>query len=68
VSLYHEGNDIGSKTMNYKILTKLSLAVLNFEVGQSKRCLQDHGINNITLFASSRGLGWSNATVLDAIA
>src|SRR5215469_14861230 len=29
VSLYHDGNDIGSKTMTYKDLTKLSPSGLN---------------------------------------
>lgn len=39
-SLYHGGYDIGAKTMNYKILNKLSTADLNFEVAQSKKCHQ----------------------------
>jgi peptidoglycan/xylan/chitin deacetylase (PgdA/CDA1 family) len=67
-SLYHQGNDIGSKTMNYKILTKLSGPDLNYEIGQSKKCLRDHGVNNVTLFATPRGLAWDNATVINTIA
>jgi peptidoglycan/xylan/chitin deacetylase (PgdA/CDA1 family) len=68
MSLYHQGNDIGSKTMTYKILIKLSSPELNYEVGQSKKCLQDHGVSNITLFATPKGLGWDNATVINTIA
>jgi len=67
VSLYNDGNDIGSKTMTYKTLTKLSSSGLNYEVGQSKQCLRDHGVN-ITLFATPRGLGGDNATVINEIA
>jgi len=26
--------------------------------GQSRKCLQDHGIDNITLFATPRGIGY----------
>jgi len=67
VSIYNNGNDIGSKTMTYKTLTRLSSAGLNYEVGQSKQCLRDHGVNT-TLFATPRGLGWDNATVINEIA
>jgi peptidoglycan/xylan/chitin deacetylase (PgdA/CDA1 family) len=67
-SLNNQGNDIGSKTMNDKILNKLSGADLNYEVGQSKKCFQDHGVDNVTLFATPKGIGWDNATVINAIA
>ena len=67
VSLYHDGNDIGSKTMTYKDLTKLSPSGLNYEIGQSKQCLLDHGIHT-TLFATPKGLGVANATVVNEIA
>jgi hypothetical protein len=67
VSLYHDGNDIGSKTMTYKDLTKLSPSGLNYEIGQSKQCLLDHGVNT-TLFATPKGLGVANATVVNEIA
>ena len=66
-SIYNDGNDVGSKTMTYKTLTKLSSTGLNYEVGQSKQCLRDHGVNT-TLFATPRGLGWDNATVINEIA
>ena len=67
LSLYHDGNDIGSKTMTYKDLTKLSPSGLNYEIGQSKQCLLNHGINT-TLFATPKGLGVANATVVKEIA
>lgn len=66
-SIYNDGNDVGSKTMTYKTLTKLSSSGLNYELGQSKQCLRDHGVNT-TLFATPRGLGWDNATVINEIA
>ena len=49
-------------------MTKVSNADLNFEVGRSKKCLEDHGVNNVTLFATPRGLAWNNATVINTIA
>lgn len=57
ISLSHQGNDIGAKTMTYKILNHLSSPDLNFEVGQSKMCLQNHGVNKVTLFATSKRFG-----------
>ena len=57
VQLYKEGNVIGSKTVDYgtkamrgKDLNHLSAQQLEFEVGQSKQCLLNHGINT-TFFA-----------------
>jgi peptidoglycan/xylan/chitin deacetylase (PgdA/CDA1 family) len=66
VTLYNEGHDIESKTMTAPILTNVSADQLNFEVGQSKRCLLDHGMN-ATVFASPHGKGSHNATVVNAI-
>jgi peptidoglycan/xylan/chitin deacetylase (PgdA/CDA1 family) len=51
VALYKQGHDIGSHSMNHDDLTKVSKKDLNFEIGQSKQCLLDHGINNVTSFA-----------------
>jgi peptidoglycan/xylan/chitin deacetylase (PgdA/CDA1 family) len=71
--LYKEGNVIGSKTMNYgtkamegKDLNHLSLPQLEFEVGQSKQCLLDHGINT-TFFAVPMNIANKNATVINTI-
>jgi peptidoglycan/xylan/chitin deacetylase (PgdA/CDA1 family) len=66
VNLYNEGHDIESKTMTAPILTNVSADQLNFEVGQSKRCLLDHGMN-ATVFATPHGKGSENATVVNAI-
>ena len=66
VTLYNEGHDIESKTMTAPILTNVSADQLNFEVGQSKRCLLNHGMN-ATVFATPHGKGSDNATVVKAI-
>lgn len=56
--------DIQSHTMNHQDLTKLSAKDLEYEVGQSKQCLLDHGINS-TSFATPLNAGWDNATVVN---
>ena len=50
-ALYKQGHDIGSHSMNHDDLSKMSKKELEFEIGQSKQCLLDHGINNVTSFA-----------------
>jgi len=72
--LYNEGHVIGSKTMNYgtkamlhKDLNHLSANDLEFEVGQSKQCLLNHGIKT-NIFAVPKNLAASNATVINTIA
>jgi peptidoglycan/xylan/chitin deacetylase (PgdA/CDA1 family) len=72
--LYQEGNVIGSKTVDYgtkamegKDLNHLSLSQLEFEVGQSKQCLLNHGINT-NYFAVPMNLANDNATVINTIA
>lgn len=66
VTLYNEGHDIESKTMTAPILTNVSADQLNFEVGQSKQCLIDHGLD-ATVFATPHGKGSNNATVVNVI-
>jgi peptidoglycan/xylan/chitin deacetylase (PgdA/CDA1 family) len=66
ITLYNEGHDIESKTMTAPILTNVSADQLNFEVGQSKRCLLEHGMN-ATVFATPHGKGSANVTVVNAI-
>src|SRR5213592_825117 len=44
-TLYKEGHDIGSHSMNHAHLEKLSKKGVSFEVAQSKKCFEDHGIN-----------------------
>ncbi len=74
VQLYKEGHVIGSKTMDYgtkamqnKDLNHLSAKNLEFEVGQSKQCLLNHGINT-TFFAVPMNIANGNATVINTIA
>ena len=66
-TLQKEGHDIESHTMNHKDLTKLSAQALEFEIGQSKQCLLDHGIN-ATIFAYPYAKGYHNATVVNTVA
>ncbi len=73
VQLYKDGNIIGSKTMDYGIkamqnkdLNHLSSKDLEYEVGQSKQCLLNHGINT-TIFAVPRNVAYNNATVINTI-
>lgn len=49
-TLNKEGHDIGSHTMNHIHLGNLSKKDIEYEVGQSKKCLEDHGIET-TSFA-----------------
>jgi polysaccharide deacetylase len=73
VQLYNEGHIIGSKTMNYgtkamggKDLNHLSSNDLEFEVGQSKQCLLNHGIKT-SIFAVPKNVASDNATVINTI-
>ena len=74
VQLYNEGHVIGSKTMDYgtkaiqhKDLNHLSANDLEFEVGQSKQCLLNHGIKT-SIFAVPKNVAANNATVVNTIA
>ncbi len=67
LTLEKEGHDIESHTMNHKNLNKLSASKLDYEVGQSKKCLLDHGIKNVTIIATPYNEGWNNATVTKSI-
>jgi peptidoglycan/xylan/chitin deacetylase (PgdA/CDA1 family) len=49
-TLQKEDHDIESYTMDHADLSKLSEAELQYEIGQSKQCLANHGINS-TVFA-----------------
>ena len=71
--LYSEGHVIGSKTVDYgtkamqhKDLNHLSSHELEFEVGQSKQCLLNHGIKT-SIFAVPKNVAASNATVINTI-
>ncbi len=49
-TLQKEGHDIESHSMNHTHLSKLSDIELQYEIGQSRQCLANHGINS-TVFA-----------------
>jgi peptidoglycan/xylan/chitin deacetylase (PgdA/CDA1 family) len=66
--LYREGHDIESHSTSHKVLDKLSLAALDYEVGQSKQCLDDHIGVYPTIFSPPHGRGSKNATVINTIA
>ena len=66
-TLHKEGHDIGSHSMNHVRLDTLSKKNVEYEVGQSKRCLQKHGIN-ATSFAYPFNGGSDDKTVVDIVA
>jgi peptidoglycan/xylan/chitin deacetylase (PgdA/CDA1 family) len=66
-TLHNDGHDIEAKSLNHKDLTTLSASELDFEVGQSKKCLADYNID-ARVFGTPYGKGWDNPTVIDTIA
>ncbi|TLX85616.1 MAG: polysaccharide deacetylase family protein [Thaumarchaeota archaeon] len=65
-TLYKEGHDIGSHTMNHANLSDLSEKSVRYQVGQSKGCLQEHGIN-ATSFAYPFDKGWDDTTIVNIV-
>jgi peptidoglycan/xylan/chitin deacetylase (PgdA/CDA1 family) len=63
-TLYNEGHDIGAKSLNHKDLTTLSASELEFEVGQSKKCLADQNID-ARVFGTPYGKGWDQQEEVD---
>ena len=57
-----EGHDIEAHTMTHPHLNKLTTSELEFEIGESRQCLLDHGINS-TIFAYPYGEGRENPEV-----
>ena len=70
--LQKDGQDIESHTMNHIDLTTLPLTDLNYEIGQSKQCLLDHGLNNngigVNVFAYPYGVGQDDPNIVDTVA
>jgi hypothetical protein len=66
-TLHNEGHDIRAKSLNHQNLTTLSASELDFEVGQSEKCLADHNID-ARIFGTPYGKGWDDPTVIDTIA
>jgi peptidoglycan/xylan/chitin deacetylase (PgdA/CDA1 family) len=67
-ALEQDGMDIQAHTMNHPHINgSLSLADLDYEIGQSKQCLINHGINS-TIFAYPYGEGSNNSPVVNIVA
>jgi peptidoglycan/xylan/chitin deacetylase (PgdA/CDA1 family) len=64
--LYEEGNDIGSHSMSHPHLGNLSKKDVKFQVGQSKKCLEDHGID-VTSFAYPFNQGSDDKKVIKIV-
>ena len=70
--LQNDGMDIESHSMNHKDLTTLSIADLDYEIGQSKQCLLNHGINEnvskASIFAYPGHQGANDPTIVNTVA
>jgi peptidoglycan/xylan/chitin deacetylase (PgdA/CDA1 family) len=60
------GHDIQSHGMSHKDVTTLSATDLEYEIGQSKKCLLEHNINS-TVFGTPYAAGSGNSTVVNTI-
>jgi hypothetical protein len=66
-TLQQQGHDIESHTMTHTNLNNKSQQNLDYEMGTSKQCLLNHGINS-TVFAYPASTGHDNATVVNTVA
>jgi peptidoglycan/xylan/chitin deacetylase (PgdA/CDA1 family) len=66
-ALQQDGMDIEAHTMTHPDLNYRSQADLDYEIGQSKRCLENHGFNP-RIFAYPNGEGSDNSTVVNTVA
>ena len=67
LALQQDGQDIESKGMTHRDLNQLSPNDLEYEIGGSKQCLENHGINSPNIFAAVHGDAWSNSTIINTI-
>lgn len=66
LALKQDGQDIESKGVTHRDLNQLAPKDLEFEIGGSKQCLENHGINP-NIFAAVHGDAWNNASVIHTI-
>ncbi len=66
IELQRQGHDIGSHSMNHYRLNEISEEQMQFEVGQSKQCLLNHGINS-TVFAYPFSEGWDDEEIVSTV-
>jgi peptidoglycan/xylan/chitin deacetylase (PgdA/CDA1 family) len=65
LTLYKEGYQIGSHSMNhFNNMSRMSDAKLEYEIGQSKQCLLNHGIVPVNTFSYPFSEGQYNATIV----
>jgi peptidoglycan/xylan/chitin deacetylase (PgdA/CDA1 family) len=67
LALQQDGQDIESKGMTHRDLKLLAPNDLEFEIGGSKQCLENHGINSPNIFAVVHGDAWANPAVINTI-
>jgi peptidoglycan/xylan/chitin deacetylase (PgdA/CDA1 family) len=65
-TLHDEGYDVESHSMNHNHMDIMTPDQLNYEIGQSKQCLADHGIN-ATIFAYPFDIGWNDPTIVNIV-
>ena len=65
--LRYEGHDIGSHSMSHVRLTELSKSSIEYEVGESKKCLDDYGIRPAS-FEYPFSIGSEDKTIVDIVA
>jgi Polysaccharide deacetylase len=65
-TLHNEGYDVESHNMNHNHMNQMTPDVLTYEIGQSKQCLADHGIN-ATIFAYPFDIGWNDPTIVNIV-
>ena len=66
-TLEEEGHEIGSHSMNHKKLSKLSEEEREYEIIESKRCLQENGFD-VTSFSFPYNDGDNNQKILKTVA
>ncbi|MGB0029494.1 MAG: polysaccharide deacetylase family protein [Nitrososphaeraceae archaeon] len=67
LSLQQDGQEIESKGMTHRDINLLAPNDLEFEIGGSKQCLENHGINSPNIFAVVHGDAWANPAVINTI-